>query len=974
MAVVFATGSASILVNSDETEARLVFTPDPDGDGWDVAAVNKLAAEKNLGANPDQNSVEAFLAKASKAKNTEPLEMVYAQGIPAEKPVPEKVNWAALPVPADMAPFQEDALEKAGAPQVYRVTVEKIKHETTAKKSHSLLPGKEETSVTWEKKETREKVNVNAKVLDVRYAEKGTTLGTVTPPVPGKSGRNIFARPIPPAAMENANFLLGKNIVRARNELTAEVSGFVRIGDMWADIVPLAKHSFKINTGADGLTLFFSFEPGDKRFTAPKGEQILAEAAVMGAKEENLVSAVELDNAIDEAIKTGVPVEAFALFHPQEAEARVDINQDKTKATLYLRKGVAGAAPLEMKTISQVLKDSGVHGFDAEQLKAAINEFMEGKELVLPGYVLVEGASSTRGEDKEVKVSTLEFFPEAEKNPVIERIKDWYSRNAFEVLEFNIDGALDLALVENGQEIARVSAGSDGEDGKDIYGNVIPGLPGNDPELKLFNGLELRGSVIKAAKDGLLLFQVSDKSFFGEVIDYQDGKIGIHISEDSMEVKGDFFRETGPGIPITIENIKKVLAAHGIAKGIDWNGLEKACTQTREKGSVLGHVVAKGLSPIAKGGCAVRWLVPLELPELSEGDSSGVKTVQIKAGVPIADLSEAVPGGRPGYDVTGREIPIENATALLIKHDDSVREVPAGKGKRLLAVRSGELSFDGETLKIHSSKTIEGDINQESGKIKFSGEIKITGNVLSGGMVMGASHVTVDGYAEEALISSGGKATITMGFKGGGRGVLRARAGISAAFVERAQAVSLGDIQLNKGSILSNIRTNGKLVITAENGKLSGGVCQTRLGIDAADIGSEKGVRTEISFGQDYFIKELIAACEEEIVKVKTALSELEEKITELRKKKESLPEDLKIEKIRLVKLSEQENLKIFNLREKFEEHSESEIRCRGTVFPGVVIESHNRYYEVQQKRSQVVFYFDRESGRIKEKPLIEEF
>ncbi|WP_461248956.1 flagellar assembly protein A, partial [Treponema sp. R6D11] len=125
-----------------------------------------------------------------------------------------------------------------------------------------------------------------------------------------------------------------------------------------------------------------------------------------------------------------------------------------------------------------------------------------------------------------------------------------------------------------------VSEGAAGEDGKDVFGNVIPGLPGNDPEIKLFNGLELHGSAIKAAQDGLLLFQASGKSFFGEVINYQDAKIGIHISEDAMEVKGDFFREAGPGVPISVENLKKVIASYGIKKGIDWMDLEKACAHT----------------------------------------------------------------------------------------------------------------------------------------------------------------------------------------------------------------------------------------------------------------------------------------------------------------------------------------------------------------------------------------------------------
>jgi len=970
MAAVLATGSASISVNQQETEARLIFTPNPDGDAWDAAAVNKLAAEKNLGANPDQKAVETFLSKASKAKNTEPLEMVYAQGILPEKPVPEKVNWAALPVPADMAPYQEDTLKKAGLPQVFRVTVEKIKHESTVKKPGSS--GKDAAAVTWEKKETREKVNVNAKVIEVKYAEKGTVLGTVSPPVPGKSGKSIFARPIPPEILENANFLLGNGITRVKNELTAGMSGFVRIGDIWADMVPLAKHTYKINTGSDGVTLFFNFEPGDKRFAPPKGEQILAEAVAMGGREENLVGAAELDNAIGNSIKTGAPVEAFALFNPQQAEARVDINQDKTRASLYLRKGLAGAQPLELKAISQAIKDSGVRGYDAEKLKTAIHEFMEGKELVLSEYVLVEGTSSTRGEDKNVKVS-VQAISEEEKKPVLTRVKDWFSRNALETPGLNLDEALDLVFVENGHEIAKVSEGSNGKDGKDIFGNVIPGLPGNDPEIKLYSGLELHGSSIKAAQDGLLIFQASNKSFFGEVIDYQDGKIGIHISEDAMEVRGDFFRETGPGVPITIDSIKKVLTGYGITKGIDWEGLEKACAHTREHGSILGHLVAQGVKPVAKGGCAVKWLISLEPPESpdsSSADSSVRKAVQVKAGLPLAELSEAVPNGMPGCDVTGKEIPVDKAAAALIEHDDAVREVTEGKGKRLLAARSGELSFDGKTLKILSTKTIEGDVNQETGKIKFSGEVKITGNVLSGAVVVGASHVTVNGYAEEALISSGGKVTVAMGFKGGGRGVLKARAGISAAFVERASLAALGDVRLSKGSILSSIKTNGKLLVAAENGKLSGGVCQARLGIDAADIGSEKGLRTEISFGQDYFLKELIGACEEDINKIKSDLSEIEKKITELQNKEKSLPDNIKIEKIRLVKLLEQESLKVFNQREKFEVHFDSEIRCRGTIFSGVVIESHNRYYEVKQKRSRVIFYFDRESGRIKEKPL----
>ena len=979
---VFAKGSASITMNPQETEARLKFVPDPDGYAWDTAAVNKLAMEKNLPAFHDQKALETFLVKAGKAKNTESLEMVFAEGIRPEEPVGEKVVWADLEVPEDMILLQQETLSRAGPPQVYRIRVEKIRHEKKVKKTGALsfMHGKEEVEVSWERRETREKAEVDERVLEVKYAGKEKRLGTVTPSIPGKPGKNVFGRQIPPHAPVDDSFLLGRGISRLKNELVAMGSGFVRIGENWADLVSMSRHSYSINTGIDGITLFFNFDPGDEQFAPPSGEEILKEAMIKGAAEASLVSAKELDREIAHSIESREPIYAFALSSVQEAEARVDINQDKTSAVLYLRKGIGGGRPLEMKAISQALKESGLHGYDAEQLRADIQTFIEGKETVLSDYVLAEGVSSTRGRDREVLVSAA-MLHDDEKLHIIQRLERWYKYDSNDV-NFDLSGAIEVAFVDMGEVVASVSPESEGEDGKDIYGKVLPGLPGNDPDIKLFNGLELQGNEILASEKGLLIFSASDYSFHGEVVSYKDAEIAIHTSSDGMEARGDFIKEEGPGIPLSVENIKKVMAYMGIKKGINLMGLEKACAYAREKGSLKGHVIAKGVLPIARGGSAVTWLIQMNLPELSGADVSGETdtsgeeyisrktTVQVKAGVPIVEFSEQQAAGRPGYDVRGNEIPIEKGTFLSIEHDESIRELPYGKGMRLIAARSGELRFNGKKLEISSIKTIQGDVSPATGNLKFSGEIQIGGDVLPGCVVMGGSHVTVNGLAVEALVSAGGKATIAMGFKGCGKGILKARAGIAADFVERASVMAVGDIHLNKGSILSKIRTNGKLFVASETGKMAGGFCQARQGVDAANIGSDKGIRTEISFGQDYLIKDEIVACEENIIKIKNALSKTEEKISDVLGSKLPLPDDLRTEKIRLVKLLEQENLKVFNLREKFEEHHESEVRSRGTVFPGVVIESHNRYYEVKQMRSKVVFYFDRESGRIKEKPL----
>jgi uncharacterized protein (DUF342 family) len=645
----------------------------------------------------------------------------------------------------------------------------------------------------------------------------------------------------------------------------------------------------------------------------------------------------------------------------QKTEARIEINDDKTKAVLCLRKG---ARPLDMKVVTHALKDFNPGGYDAEKLKTEVQAFLQGNDTELD-YVLAEGTPSTRGKDRDIQIKVTPLSEE-EAKPILGRLSDWYKQDVSFDGKFESQTGMSYAFVEKDELIAVVSEGSDGEKGKDIYGKEIPGLPGNDPDINLSRGLLYRDNSITAFQAGLLIFKGTAQDFTGEVIDYQDAKIGINVSEDAMTAKGTFVRKEGAGIPLSIENVKKVLTTLGIKKGINWEEVERACVEARANGSVLDRVIARGEKPVASGGSFVKWLVDIDPLTASDDGSPGKSTVTVRAGTDIVEISEPLPEGRPGYDIKGNELSVDGGTVTEIAHDAAFREVHTKKGKRFVALRSGELVFDGKTLKISPVKTIREDVTES---LNFSGEIRIDGNVR-GCRIEGGSHITIDGFAEEASIFAEGKAVVTRGFKGGGKGILKARAGIASAFVERASVMAIGDIRLEKGSILSNIITNERIIVLEQDGRLQGGMYRARHGILAADVGSEKGPVTEVSFGQDYFLKEQIDAAEDEILVTKQNISKTEEKIKEALENKQPIPEDIRIEKIRLVKLLEQLNIKVFNLREKFEEHFDSEIRINGTVYPGVVIESHNRYYEIQEKRSGVIFYFDRESGRIKENPI----
>ena len=341
----------------------------------------------------------------------------------------------------------------------------------------------------------------------------------------------------------------------------------------------------------------------------------------------------------------------------------------------------------------------------------------------------------------------------------------------------------------------------------------------------------------------------------------------------------------------------------------------------------------------------------------------------VTEGTPIAEVVRQGEEGRAGFDVTGRLLEPGKSASVTITHDDSIREEPTEKGVRFIAAKTGELIFDGSSVKVNPLHVVKGDIGVATGNVNFPGEIRIAGSVNSGFAVIGSGNVSVAGTAESALVSAGGKAVIAQGVIGAGKGIVRARFGIDAGFVEQATLLAVEDIRVKNGCLQSQVKTNGKLSLIGEKGHLIGGFCRARFGVEAANIGSERGTRTEISFGQDYLVKDQIEGAERETDKIKKALTELDQKLKQLEGSGANL-DAARSEKVRLMKHLEKQSIRLFTLREKFEEHHHSEIRVRGTIFPGVVMESHGRYYEIKQKRTQVVFVFDRELGRIQEKPL----
>jgi hypothetical protein len=377
-----AKGEARISINDPETEAKLVFEPGPSGQDWNITALRKLITDVGI-ISPTSLELDRFLRKA--ADSYQPLEILIAEGDPVVEITPETVTWDYEGIPQDMKTVVKEVLDKAGKPELFRIKTERVKTETKVIKRRKLpfMSPKEETVVSWDKRGVSHPVEVDPAIQKTGFVEKGLRAGIVNPPKPGRPGKSIFGRTIQPQTLENRDFFFGYGLFREESEIRVMASGILRIGANWADVVPLAKSTWEIGIANDGLTLYMRFSPGDPRFPPPPVKDILEAVSpdpIEGISTDILIDGEELKQAMERSIETQKPIPVLPLYKSRHGGARVESSLGNTKV-LRAWKALAGGQPLVSRMISQVLQDSQVQGYNIEDLRARIQNFLAGTDL-----------------------------------------------------------------------------------------------------------------------------------------------------------------------------------------------------------------------------------------------------------------------------------------------------------------------------------------------------------------------------------------------------------------------------------------------------------------------------------------------------------------------------------------------------------------------------------------------------------------
>lgn len=214
---------------------------------------------------------------------------------------------------------------------------------------------------------------------------------------------------------------------------------------------------------------------------------------------------------------------------------------------------------------------------------------------------------------------------------------------------------------------------------------------------------------------------------------------------------------------ITREQLEAELNRQQVTYGIDAEALQKACTATEN----LKLVIARGKLPQAGEDARVECFFSTdEITRVDVGEEERVdyREMVVRVSVAIGDLlAVKIPPrpGVPGVTVTGKPVaPPEPGDIELV----------AGQGTEVIDGQRAVAKIEGrpKLRRLHKKAIIDvlpvlfhkGDVNLESGNLKFKGSINISGSITDTMQVVATQDLEVAGDVTRATVSAGGSIII----------------------------------------------------------------------------------------------------------------------------------------------------------------------------------------------------------------------
>ena len=213
---------------------------------------------------------------------------------------------------------------------------------------------------------------------------------------------------------------------------------------------------------------------------------------------------------------------------------------------------------------------------------------------------------------------------------------------------------------------------------------------------------------------------------------------------------------------LAIMDAETALLDKKVTEGIDYIALKNAL----EKAEGIDVVVARGKPKTEGKNGYIEYLINTEVETISYEDEVSradfrerYRYPTLKKGDIIAVLHPPL-NGVPGKTVTGNIIPPKPVRPAKCRLREGV-SLSEGKPQHIISSRDGRLVVQGSNIKVVNLLVHHGDVDLESGNIRFIGDATVYGNITEGMMVDVLGDLQVEGNVYGAKLSAGGGISIS---------------------------------------------------------------------------------------------------------------------------------------------------------------------------------------------------------------------
>lgn len=460
----------------------------------------------------------------------------------------------------------------------------------------------------------------------------------------------------------------------------------------------------------------------------------------------------------------------------------------------------------------------------------------------------------------------------------------------------------------------------------------------------------LKEKISKDNKKGKAGFESESSSAIGTTEILKKG-IKLEVSRDTLFAlisKTDDFSDN-----INPEDIRELLIQKGITFGLVNNDLFMDFIQSRGFRR-KGFIAAKGIKPVEGKSAKIEYFFDtdhLKAGGLSSGGRIDYKDrgiiPQVEKGTVLAEKTplKASFSGRTIFD---KELAANQALDIKLRYGRGAR-LSEDRLKILASVNGyPKLTWAGLVV-VNQEYKVNGDVNYQTGHIKYDGNIIVKGCIKDG--------FEVDGNDVTARETRGGviHARGNLNIAGGiNEAKIYAKGNVYAKFIHNSKITCLGNIYIIKEIVDSNIETSGACI--AKEGKIISCRITAKMGVFAKQLGTELSEPNIIRTGKDAFVGKELAAIKEKIKALLKAKNREEKKMEQLiskdrkqyinarefaasMEKIQQQIDDLKLEKKHLSQWSEANP-------------GDTTTQVTGIVFPGTIV--HGIFSEKRIKEKMI--------------------